>query len=604
MAVSISSNTSVLRALRRLNESTASLGTVFSRLSSGLRITRASDDAAGLAIASQLSSSSRVYTQALRNTNDAISALNIADGALGELSDVLIRLRELATSSANGTLSVTQRRSLDAEALQLQKEFNRITTATQFNGLSLIDGRFGNMVIQQGYGVQQTLQFEVGDEFARNISTLSYSLAGTFSPPAPQDSDQPLAMDLNNDGFDDFVGSGEVWLSNGDGTFRQTDSVNGGQRPVAGDFNGDGKIDLIITTSFPGSTEIHLGNGDGTFVSSGISVSEIAKAAADFNGDGKLDLVSYGSNSTHVYLGNGNGTFQAAKSFTSTGALDQIGVGDINNDGRIDILTSNSSGTLSVRLGNGNGTFGAAGTISPGGGGGFLRSAQLADFNHDGVLDIVTSSSALTQGTWILLGNGDGTFKTESKIINSGSSGEHIVDANGDGILDIATLGGIRIGNGDGTFQTATGTPSFAAGTMPLGDFNGDGALDYFSFDDFLGTTEVYLANTSKSSELQRLNLLTRQGALDSLGIIDEALTRLQNERGSLGAVLSRLQSSSSTLSQTGLNYDAARGRIESADIAAESAALSRITILQQAAQSVLAQANQLPTLALQLLRP
>lgn len=97
-----------------------------------MRINRASDDAAGLAISSALGADARVYAQAMRNANDGISALNITQGAAGQLTNVLIRLRELATSASNGTNSLKQRRSLDEEALALTNEFNRISIRACF----------------------------------------------------------------------------------------------------------------------------------------------------------------------------------------------------------------------------------------------------------------------------------------------------------------------------------------------------------------------------------------------------------------------------------------------------------------------------------------
>src|SRR5579859_5574382 len=124
-SLTINSNLASLTAQRRLGASTQSLQQSFERLSSGLRINRASDDAAGLAVASSLTVASRVYTVALRNVNDAQSYYSIAQGAFSSLVDITIRLKELAQQSANGVLSSTQRRSLDAEAQALGQEYRR-----------------------------------------------------------------------------------------------------------------------------------------------------------------------------------------------------------------------------------------------------------------------------------------------------------------------------------------------------------------------------------------------------------------------------------------------------------------------------------------------
>ena len=131
---------SAAAALRELDRATSSVGKALQRLSSGLRINSASDDAAGLSIASSLDAKSRIYTQAIRNANDGISALNIAEGTTSQLSNIVTRLKELATQSANGSFSTKQRLALDKENEQLTLEFNRLTASTSFNGLNLLDG--------------------------------------------------------------------------------------------------------------------------------------------------------------------------------------------------------------------------------------------------------------------------------------------------------------------------------------------------------------------------------------------------------------------------------------------------------------------------------
>lgn len=135
MAVTIGSNLSSLQAQRRLGESTSSLTATFERLSSGKRINRPSDGAAELAIATALNVDSRVYTAGIRNGNDGLSLLSIADAALANLSDVVVRITELATQSANGVYSNKQREALDKEAQALADEYLRITKTTEFNGV-------------------------------------------------------------------------------------------------------------------------------------------------------------------------------------------------------------------------------------------------------------------------------------------------------------------------------------------------------------------------------------------------------------------------------------------------------------------------------------
>lgn len=187
MAVTIGSNIASLQAQRRLGIATDSLGRTFEKLSSGQRINRASDDAAGLAIADSLRADQRVATVAIRNANDGISTIAIADSALGQIGNVLSRLAELAEQSANGVFSTTQRSALQNEFSALASEIERIAVTTEFNGVKLISG--GNqLTLQVGFnsgstsqisfnGVQGTLQ-ALGLA-ATGRSNLTYSISGS-----------------------------------------------------------------------------------------------------------------------------------------------------------------------------------------------------------------------------------------------------------------------------------------------------------------------------------------------------------------------------------------------------------------------------------------
>jgi len=149
--ITLGNNISSLQVQRRLSESTSGLTRTLERLSSGLRINRASDDAAGLTISSTLNADSRVYAQAIRNVNDGISLLNIADGATESLSQILNREEELSEQASNGILANRQRLALDAEAQALSKEYTRIARTTEFNGQTIFTADFGQLSLQAGY---------------------------------------------------------------------------------------------------------------------------------------------------------------------------------------------------------------------------------------------------------------------------------------------------------------------------------------------------------------------------------------------------------------------------------------------------------------------
>ncbi len=204
MAITLGSNIASIQAQRRLGLSGDRLTSVFERLSSGQRINKASDDAAGLAIADSLRADQRIATVAIRNANDGISAIAIADSALGEIGNVLSRLAELAEQSANGVYSVDQRSALNNEFVALASEIERIAVTTNFNGVTLLSGS-SNVVLQVGFdsssvsqigfeGVQGTLS-ALGLA-GTNSSQLSYSIIDTGTDGAQSAS--RLALDAVN----------------------------------------------------------------------------------------------------------------------------------------------------------------------------------------------------------------------------------------------------------------------------------------------------------------------------------------------------------------------------------------------------------------------
>jgi flagellin len=187
VAITIGNNIASLQAQRKLGNATSQLERVYERLSSGQRINKAADDAAGLAIADSLRAQQRVASVAIRNANDGISSISIADGALSEIGGVLTRLAELAEQSANGVFSVTQRSALQNEFVALSSEIERIAVTTTFNGVALISGS-NTVQLQVGFNsgsnsqisianVQGTLQsFSLA---AINESALIYSVSGS-----------------------------------------------------------------------------------------------------------------------------------------------------------------------------------------------------------------------------------------------------------------------------------------------------------------------------------------------------------------------------------------------------------------------------------------
>ncbi|MFZ5485627.1 MAG: flagellin [Pseudomonadota bacterium] len=169
MASIINTNLQSLNAQRSLATSQNSLATAMQRLSSGLRINSAKDDAAGLAISDRMTAQINGLNQAVRNANDGASIAQVAEGALGEITNNLQRMRQLAVQSANDTNSATDRASLQKEVAQLQQEITRQATQTQFNGKNLLDGSFASALLQVGAYANQTISFGIGSAKATDI---------------------------------------------------------------------------------------------------------------------------------------------------------------------------------------------------------------------------------------------------------------------------------------------------------------------------------------------------------------------------------------------------------------------------------------------------
>jgi hypothetical protein len=310
------------------------------------------------------------------------------------------------------------------------------------------------------------------------------------------------AGDFNGDGKLDVAVAGNelmVLLGNGDGTFQKpTRYFTPGDSIAAADFNGDGILDLVVTNLGANSVSVLLGNGDGTFrtpiVSSTTALNSFL-AVGDFNNDHKADVVVIDYPYVSVLLGNGDGTFQPPSDNGSFVGAHQLAVGDFNNDHRLDVLVDGYSFGFSgfgVLLGNGDGTLqpslSYSVAVTPN------SPAAVGDFDQDGNLDFAITLNGIA----VFLGNGDGTFQPEVDYPIAGSIA-HVVaaDLNGDGKLDLIVPNdpppamAELLGNGDGTFQSAQFYDSGVGGGPVVGDFNRDGKLDLVLLHETLGVTTM-----------------------------------------------------------------------------------------------------------------
>jgi hypothetical protein len=381
-----------------------------------------------------------------------------------------------------------------------------------------------------------------GDVFSGGVGVLFGNGDGTFQPAVTfasggSSTEFTLITDINGDGNADLIVSSpcqvnasttncsngivSVLFGNGNGTFqppiRYTSGDANGGGIAAGDVNGDGRTDVVVANY--SSVGVLLGNADGTFQSAPVFSSGVfpdaSAVAADLNGDGKLDLIIANlcastkicaSGGVGVLLGNGDGTFQSP-AFYGAGAFtaNSIVTADVNGDGKTDVVIAKqcvggtcTTGTVGVLLGNGDGTL--QNVIDYSSGGQYAYSAAVADVNGDGKPDVLianqcASSSSCGNGVLgVLLGNGDGTFRS---AVTYGTGGQYAVslavaDVNKDGKPDVIVGNyytasgnsngrvGVLLGNGDGTFQPATTYSSGGIGdnSVTVADVNGDGKLD------------------------------------------------------------------------------------------------------------------------------
>ena len=342
MAITIYSNISSLMAQRRLGQSTADLRRSFERLSSGLRINRASDDAAGLAIADSLNADARIYGQGVRNVNDAISMLNIAEAALSEATNILTRLAELSEQAGNGVYTNEQRAAMDNEAQALAAEYERIIEVAEFNGIAPYDGTLSGIEVQYGKSSAESMNVSFGTlaPFVEGVGTFTAvsTLTVDTNPSAM------FASDFNNDGIADlFVHNNtaatiDVFLGNGDATFASAPGFTSGRGKYDfGDVNNDGNIDFVRNVF--SISDIRLGQGDGTFIDTshnlvGQSGNIGPVVFGDLDEDGSLDVIMGPlTNQDHLLFafGNGDGTFGASQTFTLPAATS---VGDILFEGQ------------------------------------------------------------------------------------------------------------------------------------------------------------------------------------------------------------------------------------------------------------------------------
>ncbi len=423
----INTNMMSLNAQRNLNTSQSSMQTAIQRLSSGLRINSAKDDAAGLAISERMTTQIRGMNQAIRNANDGISLSQTAEGALGELTNNLQRIRELAIQSANSTNSDSDRAALDAEVQQRLEEIQRIATQTSFNGQRVLDGSFGDAIFQVGSEVNQTISINLA-------TSMETDVIGAIYETSTADLSEDMQSSILLGAFDSTTGNMSLsadatyTLSLDDGAGNELDlslTLSNGSA-----YDADDLIAALTAAGFNGDTYVVDGyalvasGAEDTFINSAADLS--AAIAGDDLMIVRVDGTGFSYSETDVVDLAGE-TFGFA-----------VTSGSVTNGG-----INLAADELTIQVGDGDAVSVAAGT--------YATVDDLADWinaNVAGVVATIDNDNGLTHGELILSatdsltigGTKATTYDLASATTSSGDlSGVDVttVDAANDAILRV-----------------------------------------------------------------------------------------------------------------------------------------------------------------------
>jgi flagellin len=284
MAQVINTNIASINAQRNLYKSGNEMHTAMERLSSGLRINSARDDAAGLAISDRMTSQVKGLTQAARNANDGISVAQVAEGALGEITNALQRMRELSVQAANDTNTASDRLSIQKEVSQLQQEVTRIATQTQFNGKSILNGDFVAQKFQIGAYSDQSISFSIGSARAVDIGANSLVTTGvTASGVAAQAMTGASVFAAGSSGTGGYIRDQTLTITGSTGTPTTVSMASGTNRlsakDVADTVNVAGAVTAVTATAIT-KAELSALSTSGTFQFSLYGANQAAASGA------------------------------------------------------------------------------------------------------------------------------------------------------------------------------------------------------------------------------------------------------------------------------------------------------------------------------------
>ncbi|XFC36576.1 flagellin [Campylobacter coli] len=574
MGFRINTNVAALNAKANADLNSKSLDASLSRLSSGLRINSAADDASGMAIADSLRSQANTLGQAISNGNDALGILQTADKAMDEQLKILDTIKTKATQAAQDGQSLKTRTMLQADINRLMEELDNIANTTSFNGKQLLSGNFINQEFQIGASSNQTVKATIGATQSSKIGLTRFETGGRIST-----SGEVQFTLKNYNGIDDFqfqkvvistsVGTGLGALAdeinkNADKTgVRATFTVE--TRGMAAVRAGTTSDDFAINGVKIGKVEYKDGDSNGALVAAINSVKDTTGVEASIDANGQLLLSSREGRGIKIEGSIGGGAFINKDMMENYGRLSLV-----KNDGK-DILIS---GTNLSSAGFGANNFISQASVS------LRESKGQIDAN---IADAMGFGS-VNKGVMLAGASSVSAYMSSAGSGFSAGSG-YSVDS----------------GKGYSTVFTAANTITISAASQLSKVYNVSAGSGFSS-----GSTLSQFATmktTAFGVKDETAGVTTLKGAMAVMDIAETAITNLDQIRADIGSVQNQVTSTINNITVTQVNVKAAESQIRDVDFAAESANYSKANILAQSGSYAMAQANSVQQNVLRLLQ-
>ncbi|EPV8105876.1 flagellin A [Campylobacter lari] len=558
MGFRINTNVASLNAQANANLNSRALDTSLSRLSSGLRINSAADDASGMAIADSLRSQASTLGQAINNGNDALGILQTADKAMDEQLKILDTIKVKATQAAQDGQSTKTRNMLQADINRLMEELDNIANTTAFNGKQLLSGGFTNQEFQIGAQSNQSIKATIGATQSSKIGVTRFE-TGSMS----NTSGIAQLTIKNYNGIDDFkfqpvvistsVGTGMGALAE---EINRVADVTGVRANFLVETTGVGAIkadktsqDFTINGVRIGEVEYKDGDENGALISAINSVKDTTGVEASKDANGRLVLNSRDGRGIKIEGSMGMGAGVLKADYENYGRLSLV-----KNDGK-DIAISGSN--LST-IGMGAGDMISQASIS------LRESKGNIDTN---VADAMGFNAYKGGGKMIV------TFSSVSSFMNSEGSG-------------MSQGSGYSVGSGKNMSLVYNSTEALAfvtAFSIAFGTGASTGGASQFA---------NFVASANIAAKDQQAGVTTLKGAMAVMDIAETAITNLDQIRADLGAVQNQITATLNNISVTQVNIKSAESNIRDVDFAAESANFAKFNILAQSGSYAMSQAN------------